>query len=169
MLVPVWETKSSPQLAVFTHVASGTDAQVTPLSCLYAGGITSTRPGWAQASICCLKKNKNMLFLDLECSLSSSVCLCLFFPLAFVSTLAHILAAASCHREQNWEHDQPGKQHICSSRTGDVLCVPIRRSNQARSPRKLSSFNLLPLFPLLLEGQWVFLCDHADGRCYANY
>lgn len=38
-------------MAVFTRVALGTDAQVSPLSCLYAGGIISTRSGRAQARI----------------------------------------------------------------------------------------------------------------------
>lgn len=42
VLLPACEAKSSHQVAVFPRVAMWTDAQVSPLSCLYAGGIAST-------------------------------------------------------------------------------------------------------------------------------
>lgn len=139
--LPLCEAKSTLQLAVFACVAMWTDAQVSPLSCLYAGGIASTGLRWAQASICCKKKTKRKdVFRSSLPPIPPHPRLSLFFPLAFVSTLS--LSFTPHHlvtKKKKWDHNQPrwtGEQLICSNRTRDVFCSLIRMSNWARSQRQ---------------------------------
>lgn len=163
VLVPVCETNSSLQVAAFTSVALGADTQVSPLSRLYAGGITSTRPGWAQPSIYCGKGKKKKHAVFRSCVLSLfPICACFslspLFPLSFT-----LPTPASCHQEQNWEHNQPrytGKRLIYFNRMRDLLCVLIRRSKWARSTKKI-------FFPSIFSCSFPFFAWGVASNFYA--
>lgn len=147
MLIPILKAKSSPQVAVFSREATGADAQISSFSRLYAGGVNSTRPGWAQANICGEKKKRltiSRLFLDLVGSLALSAHASPPVPPSRRCSRSHttLPTTASCHREQNWEHNQlryTGERLICSIGIKDAPRVPIKRSHWARSQKKLSS------------------------------
>lgn len=85
--LPVGEAESWLQLAVLPHVAPRTDAHVSALSGLDAGGVTCTGLGRAQASICSeaekfFKKgfSCHVFYLLLLLLLLSFFCAC-FLPL----------------------------------------------------------------------------------------
>lgn len=160
-------------MAVFSREARGADTQVSSLSGLYASGINSTRPGWTQANICGKKRkekkntNKYAVFRSCRFSLSPCVSVADFSSRLCFHSHTTLPTTASCHQEQNWEHNQlryTGKWLICSNRIKDALCVLIKRSHWAGSQKKISL--LLPLFLPLLQGLQVLLCDNGHYRYY---
>lgn len=58
--LPVWEAESWLQLAMLPHVAPRTDAHVSALSGLDAGGVACTGLRRAQACICCEAGKENI-------------------------------------------------------------------------------------------------------------
>lgn len=89
------------------HVAPRTDAHVSALSGLDAGGVACAGLGRAQACICCEagKEIFSKRVLVAMCSPASSfhVSVPIFSPCLRFHTLARVHTTASCHREQNCE------------------------------------------------------------------
>lgn len=119
------------------------------------------------------KKNTNKYAVFRSCGFSLSPCVSVadFSSRLCFHSHTTVPTTASCHQEQNWEHNQlryTGKWLICSNRIKDALCVLIKRSHWAGSQKKISLLLplFLPLFLPLLQGLQVLLCDNGHYRYY---
>lgn len=105
--LPVWEAESRLHLAMLPHVAPRTDAHVSALAGLDAGGVACAGLRRAQACICgeAGKETLSKRVLVAMCSPASSfhVSVPIFSPCLRFHTLPRVHTTASCHREQNCE------------------------------------------------------------------